>query len=309
MKKFFIKLLIFSIIIFSIIGVINNKYINTNHYRYQNSSYKFYNVPDKIQIGNLGTSHGYYGLNYEDTGLTGFNFALPAQRMLYDLRLFENYIDHFEEGSSLILPVSYISLYIGYDNDNFDEFNKVYYKLLGPKDIIKFNLDDYTKYKLLPILTAESNIKYIFEEDYEEPPKDYFNYTIERDKMILDGEKTSKRHLEFIEEGLDNETEFIGYLEDIIQLAKLHDIKPVLVSPPYTKYYDSHFPVEFKDNFNLIMENLADKYAIDYFNYSQDDRFYDRPEYFFDASHLNYQGGKHFTNILLEDMGGKRLND
>ena len=307
MKKFILKLSIFLLITFSIIGPVNKKYKETNHYRYQNSSYKFYQVPKEIEIGNLGTSHGFYALNYEDVDEVAFNFALPAQRIHYDLKLFEKYLENFKEDSTLILPISYISLYLGYDNDNFEEFNKVYYKLLPARDIVKFNVDDYTRFGLLPILTAESNIKYIFEEEYKEPPKDYYNYTIDLDAMIEDGINTSNRHKVFIEEGEKNLEDFIGILEDIIVLAQKNNIDPVLVAPPYTKYYNEHFSKDFREDFYGILQEMAGKYDLSFYDYSEDPRFYEESKYFFDASHLNYTGGKYFTDILLKDIKNDKI--
>ena len=51
------------------------------------------NVPDKIEICNVGNSHGYYGFNYEEYENKNvcFNFSLPSQSMSYNYLILENY--------------------------------------------------------------------------------------------------------------------------------------------------------------------------------------------------------------------------
>ncbi len=305
MLRFIKKSLLFLLILSLIVGYINNRYKNTNVYKRMNSTDKFFHVPKDIEIGNLGTSHAQYAFVYEYLNLKGFNFALPAQRLYYDNKILRKYIKNFKEDAVLIIPVSYISFYLGYDNENFEDFNKMYYSFLSLKDIKKPRLNEYLKYKALPILTAESNIRYVFikEEKSYEPKPIYKDYTVSTDKMIKDGEETAKRHIAFIEEGRKDKEEFIAILDDIINLAIKNNLRPVLTTTPFTKYYNEHFSKDFYDEFYGEINKLLDKYPeIKYLDYSHDPRFENSPEYFFDSSHLNLKGGKLFTEIILEDI-------
>lgn len=305
MLRFIKKSTIFLLILSLIVGYINHRYKNTNVYKSMNSTDKFFHVPENIEIGNLGTSHAQYAFVYEDLDLVGFNFALPAQRLYYDNKILKKYIKNFKEDAVLIIPISYISLYLGYDNENFEDFNKMYYTFLSLKDIKKPRLNEYMKYKVLPILTAESNIKYAFikEKTPYEPKPVYRNYTISIDKMIEDGKQTSERHLEFIREGQKNKDEFRGILDDIIDIAIKNNLTPVLTTTPFTKYYNGHFSKDFYDEFQDSINEILNKYPnVKYLDYSHDPRFENSPEYFFDSSHLNLKGGKFFTEIILNDI-------
>lgn len=305
MLRFIKKSTIFLLILSLIVGYINHRYKNTNVYRSMNATDKFYYVPKDIEIGNLGTSHAQYAFVYEDLDLLGFNFALPAQRLYYDNKILRKYIKNFKEGATLIVPISYISFYLGYDNENFEDFNKMYYPFLSLKDIKKPSLDQYLKYRALPILTAESNIKYVFikEEKAYEPKAVYKNYTVSIDNMIKDGEETAGRHIDFIEEGRKDKEEFLAILDDIISIAIKNNLKPVLVTTPVTKYYNEHFSEDFYNEFYGEINNLLENYPnVKYLDYSHDPRFENSPEYFFDSSHLNLKGGKLFTEIILEDI-------
>jgi len=270
-----------------------------------NGAEKFSNIPQNIEIANLGTSHGQYAFVYDDLDKVGFNFAMPAQRLYYDEKILEKYIDNFKEDADLIIPISYISFYLGYDNENFEEFNKMYYPILKAKDIKNLTLSNYLKYKALPILTAESNIKYAFIKDdtvYEEKIE-YRNYTISEEKMELEAKDTATRQLGFIEEGRKNKEEFAKILDNIIKLSIENIINPVITTTPFTKYYNDYFSEEFLEEFTFTINEVLERYPdVKYLDYSHDERFLDHPEFFFDSSHLNLTGGKYFTKIILSDL-------
>ncbi|MSU00228.1 hypothetical protein [Tissierella pigra] len=305
MFRFIKKTIVFLLILSLMVGYVNARYKETNIYKSINGTDKFYYVPQNIDIANLGTSHAQYAFVYEDLDLVGFNFALPAQRVFYDEKLFEKYIENFKEGSTVIIPISYISFYLGYDNENFEDFNKMYYPFLSLKDIKKPKLSEYLKYKALPVVTAESNIKYAFikEEKAHEPKSVYKTSTIPIDKMKEESNDTAGRHLEFIEEGRKDKDKFVAIVDNIIATAIEHNIRPVITTTPFTKYYNEHFSEDFYKEFQDTIDGLLEKYPdIQYLDYSHDPRFENNEELFFDSSHLNIEGGKLFTKIILEEI-------
>ncbi|WMM24314.1 SGNH/GDSL hydrolase family protein [Tissierella sp. MB52-C2] len=305
MLRFIKKSIVFLLVLSIMVGYVNARYKQTNIYKSINGTDKFYYVPQNIDIGNLGTSHAQYAFVYEDLDLVGFNFALPAQRVYYDEKIFEKYIENFKEGSTVIIPISYISFYLGYDNENFEDFNKMYYPFLSIKDIKKPKLNEYLKYKALPIITAESNIKYAFikEEKAYEPKPTYRVSTMPIDKMKEESNDTAGRHLEFIEEGRKDKDKFVAIVDDILATAIKNNIKPVITTTPFTIYYNEHFSEDFYKEFEETIDKLLEKYPdVKYLDYSHDPRFENSPEYFFDSSHLNLEGGKLFTKIILEDI-------
>lgn len=305
MFRFIKKTIVFLLILSLMVGYVNARYKETNIYKSINGTDKFYYVPQDIDIANLGTSHAQYAFVYEDLDLVGFNFALPAQRVFYDEKLFEKYIENFKEGSTVIIPISYISFYLGYDNENFEDFNKMYYPFLSLKDIKKPKLSEYLKYKALPVVTAESNIKYAFikEEKAHEPKSVYKTSSMPIDKMKEESNDTAGRHLEFIEEGRKDKDKFVAIVDNIIATAIEHNIRPVITTTPFTKYYNEHFSEDFYKEFQDTIDGLLEKYPdIQYLDYSHDPRFENNEKLFFDSSHLNIEGGKLFTKIILEEI-------
>ena len=305
MFRFIKKTIVFLLILSLMVGYVNARYKETNIYKSINGTDKFYYVPQDIDIANLGTSHAQYAFVYEDLDLVGFNFALPAQRVFYDEKIFEKYIKNFKEGSTVIIPISYISFYLGYDNENFEDFNKMYYPFLSLKDIKKPKLSEYLKYKALPVVTAESNIKYAFikEEKAHEPKSVYKTSSMPIDKMKEESNDTAGRHLEFIEEGRKDKDKFVAIVDNIIATAIENNIRPVITTTPFTKYYNEHFSEDFYKEFQDTIDGLLEKYPdIQYLDYSHDPRFENNEKLFFDSSHLNIEGGKLFTKIILEEI-------
>ena len=266
----------------------------------KNSNNKFDNVPFGIELANLGTSHAQHSLIYDDLDMVSFSFAMPAQRPYYDYKMLEKYIAHFEDGADLIIPVSYISFYLGYDNENFKQFNKNYYDILDFKDLKNASKEDYVGYKrLVEKNPDESRDKYI--------KIDRMNYTISEDKMIQEGRGTANRHLDFIQEGKKNKEEFVEILDDIVALALENNINPVLTTTPFTKYYNQYFSDEFYKDFTGTIKSIAAKHpGVVYLDYSHDKRFTASPEYFFDSGHLNITGAKYFTKIIMDDIKKSR---
>lgn len=164
MKKFILKTIIFTAIALSILFVLNHLYVNTNYYKSQDT-YKFKNVPDGLEIVNLGNSHGGKGIDYSFTDYKGFNFALPAQNFHYDYRILSQYIDKIKEGGIVIIPVAYFSLWEDYSSEErFLARQDRYYNFLKPKYFDEFSIFNHITHKSLPVLNAGISLRYIIKD-------------------------------------------------------------------------------------------------------------------------------------------------
>lgn len=86
--KYFLKklltLLILCIVVLYLLSLIYKKLDRYNGYGTQ----KFDEVPEQIEISNVGSSHGLYGFCYDEmTECTCFNFGLVSQSLDYDYRI------------------------------------------------------------------------------------------------------------------------------------------------------------------------------------------------------------------------------
>ena len=146
MKRFFCKLIMFTVTISIITLAVNYLFIKMDKSN-PNGTNKFDNIPNTLDVCNFGSSHGLYGFNYADVqrnGYTCFNFGLVSQSISYDYRLMQQYGNHIVEGTIVFIPISYFSLF-GKDEEDYDDFeskNKRYYLILPP-ELIKHYDDDF----------------------------------------------------------------------------------------------------------------------------------------------------------------------
>jgi len=302
MKKFVLKLILFSGLILGSLVLLNFLYVGTEAYRTMNDMEKFYNVPDNLEIVNFGSSHGLYGFDWSQEQVNGFNFSLVSQDFYYDLRLLEKFSGHLAEGTIVIIPISYFS----FDTDRNDEegdFQKMngrYYSLLAPREIYDFELQDYIKNCLLPVLSAGRKLINIISDHQPENNLTKSINLYEFSQLPEKGRERAHQHLELINK--TNHQENINYLKELIEYSQSKKFKPVLITTPTTEWYFRNFSDEFLLEFSSLVKAIAADYSIPYLDYSQDVSFRNKPELFLDTDHLNAIGRKIFTSRIIDDL-------
>ncbi|QZY55489.1 hypothetical protein [Crassaminicella profunda] len=305
--KNFIKSILFIIIGAIILYYCNSLYINTNYYKSLDYTEKFNHVPEDIEVANLGSSHGMYGFDYTDFDVTGFNFGLYAQGFYYDYKILKQYAPKLRQGATIIIPISYFSFYQSYHDEKFEKFNKSYYRFLKPIYIKNIKLKDYITRSLFPLLGEGGNIRKVFE-DIEYEPKEWEIITWNKfnaEGIKEEGKKRAMHHMkDIIHPGKENKPETKRELKNIINYCIENNYKPVLVTLPFLKYYNDSFPDEFYDEFYKEIKDIRNQYeGLDYRDYSHDKRFIEDIGLFVDSDHMNVNGRKKMTKIILEDLG------
>lgn len=314
MKKFIKTITIyFFIIIICVIGI-NHFYVEKYDIRKEDSTQKFNNIPNNIEICNLGSSHSQYGLNYDmlSQDYTCFNFALSNQSLSYDAVLLNHYKDKLADNAIVFITVSYFSI-LGIDEvetDNFLSKNMRYYDFL-PHNYIK----DYDVYshilRKLPSLTAYHNLPYILL--LSAPPlttvETLWQHSAENICIEENVKKTFHNH--FIHQKRDpngelifNEKE-INAIYEMIQLCHNIGATPIIITTPYLFEYTDYLQQElpnFKDSFYAIMKEISTSTNTPYYDYSCDARFTHSYNLFRDCDHLNINGASYFTDIVKKEI-------
>ena len=308
MKRFLKTILLYAVIVAAITVSVNAVYMQKR----SNEAKKFENVPYGIQIANFGSSHGRDGFNYSDTEYSVyFNFALSSQLPSYDLRILKHYIDHIENGGFIFLPISYFSFF-GYsetDQDDFLSKNKRYYSFL-PKELIK-EYDPITKFFecYFPAIATDGVDLFttLFYHTSEDNRDAEFVQTNASKHALSRYLSHVKNHLDIDGNRLYNQEE-ISAIYEIIQLCRERNIEPILVITPYLSEYPltvrENDPDFFQDFYGVISEIQANTGVL-YYDYSADERFSSRYDLFINTDHLNREGARQFTNILIEETLGK----
>lgn len=258
----------------------------------------------EVQIGNVGSSHGLYDFNYDaltERGYQCFNFANTSQSYDYDYALLKEYGRYLAKDSVLLIPVSYFSFNNEVVNETEMEAMSIrYYRCLSPENIPDYNLyTDIVTHKL-PILSAGEDILKLF-------PKLNLSLTVFAADDGINEEEFADRAQERYSRHFDNKEEYfmperIEELYEMIDYCKEHEITPVLITTPYSKYYRDLVSEEFLREFESVITKITNDTGVSYYDYSYDSRFRGNLSYFMDADHLNDEGAAYFMEILLEEI-------
>lgn len=306
-SRFFIKCLLIPAAAVLIIYCLNKPYRKINEGKYWDIS-KFWalgNEVTQVKVGNLGSSHGLYDFNYEPLEARGyecFNFGNTSQSYDYDFAVLKEYIQYMDEDSIMLIPVSYFSFNNEVVNKTEAEAMSLrYYHFLSPENIPNYDpYIDITTNKL-PILSAGEDILKLF------PSLNLSIIALAAENDGIDVEEFARRAQERYSRHFDNKEEYflperVQNLFDIINYCKEHDITPILITPPFSKYYRDLVPETFLQEFLETAYIIAADTDVEYYDYSNDDRFRDNLAYFMDADHLNEEGAAYFMEILINEI-------
>lgn len=318
MKKFIKKVSLYCLTIILVISVVNVWYKRNASIIDDDYTEKFKHVPKYVQICNFGSSHGKWDYNYEDIEKEYFcfNFGLGSQSLSYDYALMSYYGDRIEKGTVVLINISYFSLFGENEElrDDFQSKNKRYYKIL-PNTLIK-NYDYKTSIyvKWLPCLASDNLLRVLFN-----TPVNKTDSLWDRVTTVEEVEENCyRRYLEHVAVNVDEEGNHIvneaevQALEDMIKFLQEKNAIPILVTPPYTDLYKETIKQNddsFYDEFLGLIEEIEEKYGVDYYDYSDDERFCFNYTLFMDQDHMNRRGARLYTNMLFEEViKGKLLS-
>jgi hypothetical protein len=306
MKKFIVKfLLLFTLILFSI-GIINILYIKTNYWKESviNLTVKFKDIPDNIQIANVGSSHGVYDFDYSNVPYLSFNFALNSQLFLYDFALLRQYINRFDKNAVLLIPISYFQ--ITRRKTDFQDQRARYYRFLAKEYMDFYSIKEKILFTYIPVLSAGNTLMFIIKDQPITPEfmtkSDLIEYCNKKHKQW-----TTDSEIDNVFEAGEKGFAYNQYLvSQIVEFCYENDIKPVLITTPITSILNNIYTDEspgFFETFYRFTRELQEAYpGLPYFDYSHDPRFENDFSLFRDGDHLNTAGAQKFTAIVISDL-------
>lgn len=270
------------------------------------------NQVDNVRLANIGSSHGAYDFVYDaftENGISCFNFGHTSQTYEYDLALLAEYGHHLDKGGVLLIPVSYFS----FNNETANEteaqaLSVKYYHFLSPKNMPDYDLFTDVVTNRLPILSAGEELLKLL-------PKTTLSLTVfaaeeapappEMDEAAV--AEFANRATQRFERHFNNKEEYFlpereEQLYAIIGYCKEHELTPVLITTPFSSYYNNPVPEDFLDRFYGTINRIAADTNVSYYDYSHDQRFSENLIYFSDSDHLNQEGAAYFMEILTEEM-------
>lgn len=291
LSKIILPILFFLLVLEIAIRKIPNDYQLKKEYLDQNVT--------EINTLILGSSHTFYGLNPEYFTKKTFNAAYISQSLDLDYEILNAYQSKFKNLKTVIIPISYFSLfetletdiekwriknyviYYGFENkynfiDNFEALN----------NDIKLNVKKVAKhYFLNESFITSSNLGW----------GTNFNSA---NKKTFKGASTAKRHTA---KNFNLYDENLKTLHEIITLCKKNKVEVIFITTPtHFSYYGNLNAIQLEKTTKTIADLVKNNSNCSYLNLLKSDKFTD--EDFHDADHLNEIGAKKlstFTNSLL----------
>lgn len=297
----FLPIIIFGIALEVLLRQVPNDYTLKKKYLDENAS--------KIETLILGNSHAFYAIRPSYFKVNTFNAALRSQSLDYDYEIYKKYKDNFTNLKTIILPISYPSLWGRLSAKQGASFiinnYKMYYGF-GSSDLVPFHMEIFNR-------PLEVNIRRInqffidgrspqFSERLGWGKKSFkkIKYT-----LIESGEIGAKQHtfddinLPRLEEAYNDN---IAMLKNMIQWCKSNNIEVILFTAPAHESYRKNLNSQQLNKMFETVNMLASEHEnCRYFNFLNDPRFI--PEDYRDAHHLSIKGANKFTKIVGNELG------
>lgn len=309
MKKIIIKLSLIIIPFILLIFVFNSLYKHSFYWKNKREQSKFLYVPNDIKIANLGSSQGICAFYYEDfPEYTCFNFAVKWQHNKYNYFVLKQYINHFESGAVLLIPIAYFEI-TRVEKDVYE----YYYGVLKRENFPDWNIKDYLKRQVFPVLSTNDVWGKLLMTEKKSPLIFPPRVPISKEDLFVQTEGafsawTDNTEAEQGEYGFEYNIEMISR---IIDLCHDNCIIPILVSiPQIHTLNDKYSEIGFFDNYYRFINVLQQKYQdVKFWDYSHDANYSYDTSLFGDATHLNIYGVKMFTSQIMQDLKSEGLLD
>ena len=299
MKQFVNFTLIFAAIV--LLTLITGECIislQPNSYRYKNQWMNENSA--EVELLALGSSHGYYGLHSSTLHEKAFNMANVSQNFEYDYLLLQHHIPQLKRLKTVVLPLSYCSLF----DKRFEECDDWWYAINYKKYMDIDVHSDYSKYNFeLSNLPVYSGRLMEIVSGGELPLCDSIGfgmgYTLATRSATWkeDALMTVERHT------ADDWGYFeynFGYLRKIAELCNENSIDLIVVTlPAFHLYYDRLDTAQLNKMYQTVTA-LRQEYEFRYCDYLRDKRFGE--DDFYDVDHLSDVGARKFSLILKADF-------
>lgn len=307
MKKFIIKLIIFTLIIATPLLTVNFMYKNTNFYLSMNELYWLKVYPKDIELLNLGNSHEKNSIRmFDKFDGVSHNFATSSQPFYYDYQVLKNVKNSVSKDAVVLIPISLFDWYYNYlelFKEDVASYNKRYYSLLPASSIYKYDFEDDVKYNYLPVLTAKENLKYIIN-DVELPKQEaavyYTNSTAVKN---LAEQKYDSWINHVMKQTNEVRNDNIKWFKKTVDLCYDSGYKPVVIITPIPYTLNEKFSDEIIEDFYNTNEKVVSEYPdLLLLDYSKDEEFTKNLNYYRDADHMNTYGADAYSKKILDDL-------
>lgn len=302
MKRFLIQTVIFGMLIVASLAT-GELIVRSMENPYKIKQRYFLENPTGTQTVILGNSHSYFGIIPELLSGKAVNLANVSQTLRYDRMLLEHYAGNLDSLRTVILPLSYTSLY-DVDLEDTDEW------------WLAINYRIYMGLKLHPVFSRygaelshiavyNSKLATFFGLEDSNLSCDSLghgtSYSLDRkyDGWEETGPEFARRHTM----GLHPEMEAVNIAEidRMADFCQERGARLVLVTMPEYESYRENVDASRLSRMLHVVDSISTSRGLTYLDYYADPRF--GKDDFYDSDHLTSDlGATKFTRILAGDL-------
>lgn len=304
MRKFIIKISFISIPII-VLGIVMELLLRSMPNDYLVKKSYLDNHATEIETLILGSSHTYYGLNPEYFTTKTFNASYVSQTLNFDYTIFQQYKSNFKSLKTIVLPISYFSLWenLWEGEESWRVKNYILYYGLDSKRI-----KDHSE--VLSIKTRENLKKlasyYVFGKSYITSSSLGWSKKHEVDQvknLVKSGKMRAQINTYpiFSKEYEQIFNDNILILNNFIQYCEEQNIRVLIINPPAYETFRNNLDAEQLRITISVSENLASTYKnCTYLNLISAPTF--SAIDFYDADHLSEIGAKKLSLLIDKEI-------
>ncbi len=292
--KIMLPILVFFLVLEIAIRKIPNDYQLKKDYLDENAA--------EINTLILGSSHTFYGLNPECFSTKTFNAAYVSQSLDLDYEILNAYQSKLKNLKTVIVPISYFSLFETLETDVEKWRIKNYVIYYGFENKYQF-LDNFESLNNHITQNVKKGIKYyVLDKPYITASDLGWGTNFNsKNKKALKGAFTAKKHTA---KNFNLFDENVKSLQKIIALCKKNNIHIVFITTPTDRsYYENLNKIQIKKTIKTITDLVKNNSNCNYLSLLKSEKF--TKEDFYDADHLNEIGAKKLSLFLNQKINSQ----
>lgn len=300
MKKYItyilVGLAILFVLDFLIGSTLKHFYFSTTSGMFQKTTYAMEETEAEMLIFGASRANHHYDVKLieESTDMSVHNVGRDAESIFYQTAILKSIIERYTP-KKIILDFPGTFENVPYDYDRIFSLLPYYDSHPEIRDIVELK-SKFEKLKLFSkIYPYNSTLVTIGIGNLEINKERKYNESVYKGYVPLTGVFNQPIDSLPIAESYEIDKNKMDLFKSFIQIAKENDIELVVIYSPVYYLYNRDYTIE-------LCESICKENGINFFDFSKDEDFLSKPEFFQDKTHLNSDGATLFTKKILQKI-------
>lgn len=261
----------------------------------------YINSFEEVETIITGISYARAGIIENELIRKAHNFTMYSQDLFYDYKIAKFILNRYKNNKMKYAIIGLCYYSFQYDMSLSSMKNRVilYYNILQDKHNYKdLSIEEFNEEYNISKGICDNILKKYENGSYKFSWSNPSLIECSTEEIIMNGKNQAQRDCN--KDYPETVRENIQIFKDYLNLLKDHDIKPIVIVFPASKYYTENFSKRIEDEFHAILNKVKKEYDFQYIDYFRSDLFND--DEFSDVSHLNPKGAEKFTKMLNKEI-------